>query len=206
MAETGGTLVEVWAWIITFQSKGRLPKAQNDALFLRSTSTWEKLNLRLSSLSASSFDLECLSALRHIASLSTIRSCRCFQCFLLCHSVCVHICAHIFRITLMFFYDKELTLSQPLRWICSLSYFIFSSLSIRWSEELFLKPPSFLIQLLKLAVINIRSRGATRNRNGSHVSLESLEGLAITHPQAPFIGLSHLLENHRLAHTYLQTF
>lgn len=150
VAETGGALVEVWDGIITFQSKGRSPRPRmmhcsQDAHPLRRS--WTP---RSPSVSASSFDLDCLPAVSHIAILSTIRSCRCFQCFSLYPSVCVHICAHIPRISLMFSDDKVWTLSQPLRWSCHLSYFIFSSLSTRWSEDLFLKPPSLIIQLLKV--------------------------------------------------------
>lgn len=124
VTETRGTLVEAWYWRITFQSKVGPPwpammHCSRGAHPLRRSWAPDP-HLSLPPALA-------LAVSQLLVTLTPIRSWRCFQWIY--QSVCIHICAHIFRNSLMFYYDKGLTLSQPLRWSCSLSHFIFSSFS-----------------------------------------------------------------------------
>lgn len=188
VAESGGTLVEVWDWIITCQSTGGPPRPKmthcswGTHLLRRSRSPDPHLSLP----PALTLPISQLFVILPASAPSELVPWVSFIYQSVRAHIRAHIHAHISRISLKFSFGRELTLSQPLRWSCSLSSPLFSCLSMTWSAF-----PSN-------SVIDIRNRGTTRNWSGSHVSLESLEGpasllLPILRPVAPLIWLSHLL-------------
>lgn len=125
----------------------------------------------------------CLSCCQHQHHQSLCLGCLSFYQSVRAHiraHIHAHVRAHISRISLRVSFGRELSLSQPLRWSCSLSSLLFSCVSMKWSAF----PSNSVVDI--------------RNRSGSHVSLESLEGpasllLPILRPVAPLIWLSHLL-------------